>query len=618
MTQMRQLNDAAGVKPLDFGANGITGSVDQNGRLIAINSYHPVHGYITLTTAAPFPEDKRYDPPTVRQYRQSLAALDGFGFIFPHHRVVKREAWLIEDAIPQIRLFFETGIRAEITTFVPKDKFGVIQICHIEGDGLHQEQPFYVEWQGDFSLQRCAYTQLTEGGPLPMPSPDTTKNYEQNPVGKLIVRNEALHSVIGVEDVFRGDQSTGLKAYPEPVTYLVDQPSKIIVAYNFESDAYDNAFLDEAADVFQLLNEQKIFWQNNWENWQPHTKKLDLAIKRGLTYGLEMCVPVGYGMCFLTDHMLLPLSWNRDAYYVAKAFLLWREDMAEIVKRHLIWMFDIAERPDGMWGRAYLANGKVKDMGFQLDQQIFPLLELADYVLKTDDQATLKRFQAKINAILQCLMARKADKGWLFPTDETPADDPIALPYHFSSHILLWHTLNQLSLLDFESSYNFESMAAQIKQSVHEHFVADHNGKAIYAYATDGAGQHHFYHDANDFPLVFAPVWGFCDVDDPTWRNTIDFAFSDANHGGFYDGHLGSVHTPAAWALGEIQELLIARFTGDTEREQRLIDQIAHAAQWDGGLPEAFDGTTGNVISRHWFAWTNAVLACVELGEFSE
>ncbi len=45
--------------------------------------------------------------------------------------------------------------------------------------------------------------------------------------------------------------------------------------------------------------------------------------------------------------------------------------------------------------------------------------------------------------MLATLEPRRAPDALLFPTDETPADDPIPLPYHLSSHILLWHTLKQ-------------------------------------------------------------------------------------------------------------------------------------------------------------------------------
>ena len=119
----------------------------------------------------------------------------------------------------------------------------------------------------------------------------------------------------------------------------------------------------------------------------------DLVIRRGLSYGLMLAVPVGETCCILTDHMLLPLSWNRDAYYVASALLRWRAELADVVRRHLLWMFEVAERREGAWGRCYLANGRIKDAAFQLDQQLFPLLELVEYVQHTGDTVTWERLR---------------------------------------------------------------------------------------------------------------------------------------------------------------------------------------------------------------------------------
>ncbi|MCL4256394.1 MAG: hypothetical protein KJ043_21740, partial [Anaerolineae bacterium] len=91
---------------------------------------------------------------------------------------------------------------------------------------------------------------------------------------------------------------------------------------------------------------------------------------------------------------------------------------------------------------------------------------------------------------------------------------------------------------------------------------------------------------------------------------------SDANIGGFYDGVLGSVHTPAPWALGDCQEWIFSRVIGDFAREQTVLARLNHASQWDGGLSEAYNLKTGDVISRHWFLWTNALYACIRRGIF--
>jgi hypothetical protein len=95
------------------------------------------------------------------------------------------------------------------------------------------------------------------------------------------------------------------------------------------------------------------------------------------------------------------------------------------------------------------------------------------------------------------------------------------------------------------------------------------------------------------------------------------FAFSDANQGGYYAGRLGSVHTAAAWPLGDIQELLLAKILGDDARLLRALAHIQQAAQWDGALPEACDAATGAVVSRHWFLWPNAAYACAMMGAFA-
>src|SRR5690606_38581876 len=116
-----------------------------------------------------------------------------------------------------------------------------------------------------------------------------------------------------------------------------------------------------------------------------------------------------------------PLVWNRDAYYMARALLSWSPEMAETVRRHLIWTFEQAECPDGYWGRCYLANGRMKDAAFQLDQQLYPLLELVEYTQESGDYETYKRLLPHIPHVLDSLTRRREPDVWLFPTDETPA-----------------------------------------------------------------------------------------------------------------------------------------------------------------------------------------------------
>ncbi len=601
LANARHLDPALGVKPLDFGLDGVTGSVDACGRLIALNTYHPQHGYATLAVAEPFAEQRRYDPASVRTYRAALAAQDGFG---PHidSPLSERAAYLLDDAIPHVRLRFENGAVARSTTFAHAG--GAIQIWDIEG-----ELP---RWKGNLALQRCAYTQLTEGGPLLMPD---TLNRVTCRDGVLVIDNPALPLAAAIAGLPHVPPWTQETRQPVPLDFPGSEGTTVL-AYGFGTDAataHRNARALLRTDARQTLDVHR----QQWRTWLANVPE-SASLRRGLVYGRALVTPLddaGGPACILTDHMLLPLSWNRDAYYVARALLSWHTDMQPIVRRHLLWLFEAAERPDGIWARCYTANGAIKDRAYQLDQQLFPLLELADYVIKAGDHALAERVQPQVAPIRAALLARKAEHAWLFPTDETPADDPVALPYHLSSHILLWHTLHRLGAAGLGDTLALDPQ--HIRAAIDEHFITERDGTRMYAYATDGREQYHFYHDANDMPLALAPTWGFVPASNPAWRATIDFAFSDANTGGYYTNGLGSVHTPAPWPLGEVQNLIIARTLNDTERERRALLRLYHQQQFDGALPEASDPHTDAVVSRHWFAWPNAALACELLGAFA-
>ncbi len=576
------------MKPLDFGSEGVTGSVNAHGRIIALNFYHPTYGYVTLTSADPFPESERYRSAAVRAYRRSLAEQDGFGLRLALP-VNKHSKELLESAVPHITLKTAEG-NVSVTTFA----YGAGAVQQIS-------VPPGTRWSGKVCLQRCAYTQLTEGGPMPMP-PLRLKIYAHDDL--LVVHNPELSVAV----VISGLDVSGFAECSD------DRPLELDFALTGERLAYGIGLtIDDAIANARWLAQQACY-RDVETQWFAITASLpnDSLVRRGIVYALINAIPVGEGMCFLTDHMLLPLSWNRDAYYAARALL--SAGQAEQVRRHLLWTFEMTERPNGEWARCYLANGRVKDGAFQLDQQLYPLLELADYLIATNDNATAARFAPQVESVLAMLDARRAQDVLLFPTDETPADDPIPLPYHLSSHILLWYTLKRLDALGLAG--HWAARLSELRDTIQRTFISGYNGEHIYAYAADGAGHFHFYHDANDLPLALAPAWGFTDAADPVWRSTVDFAFSDANRGGFYDGHLGSVHSPAPWALGDIQDLIIGRALKDSDRMERARAALRRAAQVDGALPEAYNAGDGSVYSRHWFVWTNAVLACVELGAF--
>lgn len=637
------LDSARSYKPLDTGNGLVTGSVNDQGLWVSLNTTHPVHGYVTLSCAKPFPEDQWYNPAFVRRYRASLAAREsaGFGWRFGPDPAPARCGFLA-DAIPQVSLTLTAGVNARITTFAPlmseSPASGAVQICDVINDRDDPYQLMY-SWGGTFTLARSSYAQLTEGGPIARPADSYVSTLFD---GRLVVENRGLEWAICVIGAPSHEERRNPSDAP-PVVQLdgsldvAPHSSRRLITYYgvgiTAEEAERNAQTLAGMDVESLLDDTLSRWSRIIANVATNPPDAHWFAARSVVYVLGCCAaPVGETTCIITDHQLLPLAWTRDSYYeIQPFFALYRQACAlggdteivnmaaTLVRRHLLWLFEVAERPGGAWGRAYLTNGRCKDGVYQLDQQCYPLLELAEYWKMTGDAALVQRLRQHLNAVLEQVLARRASAAWLFPTSETPADDHVAMPYHFSSQIVVWRTLRALAELNAAEPFSnlaLAEMADMVRRDVLRHMVVEHQGRRLFCYLTDLHGGYQVYHDANDLPTALAPAWGFCAADDPVWRATMAFAFSEVNVNGYYSGchpGLGSVHTPHPWPLGAVQDLLVARSLGDDVRWATAWQTLRDRACWDGLFCEAYDETSGAVASRHWFAWPGAALAMVML-----
>lgn len=228
-----------------------------------------------------------------------------------------------------------------------------------------------------------------------------------------------------------------------------------------------------------------------------------------------------------------------------------------------------------------------------------------------------------IPEILTVLLQKQDSASGLYATEETPGDDAVEHPFHFSSQVLLWHTYTKLSRLNTVLGMEFGAgnpdlnyMASALKAATMEHFMldSDSNHPGVFAYLVSGRGESRAYHDANDIPTLFASEWGFLSTSTElrAWRKTLEFAFSVANEGGYYDGGrykgLGSVHTPGPWPLGYFQMWRFAQLVGDHDAEVEAWEKICGSMQWDGLFSEAVDVETGAATSKSWFCWPGAMI----------
>lgn len=331
---------------------------------------------------------------------------------------------------------------------------------------------------------------------------------------------------------------------------------------------------------------------------------------------------------------LVEVRRRLDRLVSAAAARQYRSAIDRTLKGHLNWVFILAQRPQKIWHRSYVVTGRPKDGPvFQLDQQCYPFLELCDFAAEFPNE---KDFVAELvgsgafEQVLGLVESKRDPATGLFPTEETPGDDAVEHPFHFSSHVLLWYTYTRLSCL-FRSlgasgeadAERASSLAARVRTAALQHFLTTDPaaGEPIIAYLTDGAGRHTLYHDANDIPTIFAPTWGFLDTPDHmrAWRNTMRFALSARNVGGYASGGpfegLGSVHSAGAWPLGYFQEMVFADETGDEHLRHAVWRRVAGAMQWDGTFGEAVDVRSGGTTSKAWFSWPGSMLGAAIVAE---
>jgi uncharacterized protein len=622
-------------KPLDVGENGVAASVDAFGRLLSVSQGHPEHGAVVLEAGPPLRDTARHDPVAVRRYRRRLATRNApaFGLTAAHTGThldlggpgtaapERPPAWLLEHAIPATSLHGTPGPPSPaLATFVPRaERGGARGVVQVVLPGVATPP---LRWTAAVRMARAAYSELTEAGPLP-PLP-------ARPSARLVSDHAVLHDpALGWAAALAGDLGQPPRIGIHRGRLRVDaslDPAGRLVALGLganPAEALAAARHLAALDPDAALDAALERWRTRWTGWPSRPEPLAPLARRGIAYVLGCCaIPVRDTTCLVADHRILPLAWTRDAYYVANALLAWTRaggpaEAAQLVRGHLDWLFHVAARPHGWWARSHLVGGQPKDPVFQLDQQLYPLLELADYVETTGDRDTLGRHAGEVGTVLQTIHDRRAT-GNLYGSDESSADDPLELPYETASQILAWHTFRRLDRLGLSMGGRLRALAEAVAGAVRHHqIVRPTDGPPVYAYATDLAGHALVCHDANDLPLALAPTWGFCPPDDPVWLATIRLALSEANPA--YSpgpcGGLGSLHTPGSWPLGHAQALLAARSTSDTRQIAAAERALAAAALWDGALPEASDPRSGLPRSRPWFAWPGALVSAIALDQ---
>jgi hypothetical protein len=564
-------------KPIDVGTGTLCASFDpRSAAWVSLGMPHLGHGFVELSDLPPFDERRRGDPAATRRHR--LAMTD------PLHAFLAVEldgsppdlACDLADA--DVPSWSAPGIRVVATA---ETDGGILQRWSL-GPGVREVR---VRLRG--RLDRPALAEITELDP---PSPTGASTHLATGDGTVTVSAPALPATVVVR-------------FSSPRVRWTPAPAELVGTIEGGGDGL-------ALDI-HAGGEVAV------DGPPPTTAEADRLTARALAY-IRGCTALHVGdgeRAILTDHRILPLSWTRDAYWQALALLAAdgpgdRERVAD----HLRWLWRRCERPDGRWVRSHHADGRRKDLAFQADQQLYPFVELTDYWRVAGELPDGIDWPEALDGAWAAALGAVDPATGLIASAETAADDPATAPYIGASQVLLWYAAERLSELAAATGLGPAGLASTARRA-RDAFVAHHAaGGGPWAYAVDGLGVREAYHDANDLPIALAPLWGFCAIDDPGWSAMMAFAFGPANPAwcsGPRAG-LGSVHTPGAWTLGDIQRWLQARTLGDAAAAGNALARLEEVAFADGMLPEAY-GTDDEARIRHWFAWPGAALAALRL-----
>ncbi len=631
----------ARTKPRDTGNSQITASLGVFGHIIGIGYAFPEAptGFMQLTPIGPFMGDYHSREEVIRyrkMFLQDKFSLMGYGLHFPVH-ISSTRVSMINHMIPRIILKVPRA-KVDSMTIAPiidgRSIKAIIQSYSITPD---EQKPFTIPINigGRFYLNKPAISEITEAGIIAYTSHKNRIYYEKD-MDAIICENPE----IGAKMFIRPQLPFPLIEAEKPITsthivnfftrFLLNISPKtteeIRIIYSPDEEALQTL---SKLSTEKILEETAIYWDEVLEIDSEIVKNNDLTnldiqiIKRNLAYNIGCCYyEENDTACLIADHVILPASWNRDSFYMAIAMVEYsckhkkaREILTEQVRKYLNWLFEKAQKFDGSWGRSHLITGEVKDDVFQLDQQFYPLLLAVLYSKVVLNNSILEKHIHNIRNTIRLVEVYKHPEFALYATKETPADDLVKYPYHFSSQIIAWLTFfnlgEYLKEIDPGLASFCKKRSTEIKEAVLEKMVAVHPKleKELYVYTTDLAGNYEFTQDANDLPTMLLPYLGFCDRNDRVWKNTVKFAFSKDNPA-YYTGPfggLGSPHAPAKWTLGDIQELLAYNLIGPEERVEKVRKKLREDIMDDGMFPETIDPEIGILSTRAWFAWPGAV-----------
>jgi uncharacterized protein len=241
-------------------------------------------------------------------------SLPGIGFIFDHDANAKIDF----EGLGSVTFSSHDTRGIDLTTRIVASEHGIVmQRCTVTNKSTSTHQ---VKWRLRLciSVNRASYGQLTEGGPIPLPK--SSNCLELGDGGTFAVTNRFLEAkvqgCVGVDG--QGlDLRTNLQ-----LSACDDAPVTAVVS---GEDDFDAGMTREYTMVLRLSHvstlpalalDSALQTTSKLAVWNNAENQAQFIVRRNLEYILGNCtVPLPSRSdvaCLITDHVALPLGWNRD------------------------------------------------------------------------------------------------------------------------------------------------------------------------------------------------------------------------------------------------------------------------------------------------------------------
>ena len=164
-----------------------------------------------------------------------------------------------------------------------------------------------------------------------------------------------------------------------------------------------------------------------------------------------------------------------------------------------------------------------------------------------------------------------------------------------------------LAALFSDPSYDYKA------GMLHEKCMKYFNVEGEYVWAVDGNGNYDIY-DEPPGSLILLPYYGFCTVDDPVYRKTVE-RINDASYEYSFSGcpfaAVGCAHAPHPWVLSLINEFKVFRSSD-------ALEKLLMAPMDEKIACESIDENTGEAATGRAFATCAGFLACALMEALDE